>query len=886
MTNTERKKFLLIDGSSLLFRAFYAIRNLTTRDGIYTNGVYGFLNMYFKAVEMLEPDSVLVAFDRSAPTFRARDYEAYKANREETPTELAAQFGILKDVLDCLGVRHLDMEGYEADDILGTVAAEAEETFENYMLTGDRDYFQLVDDHTRVLFTKKGINELEVIDREKIREDYGLDPKQLIEVKGLQGDTSDNIPGVPGIGPKTAVRLIRDYGSIEGVYEHLDEISGKKLKENLVEYETQAYLSRKLGTIFTAVPLDDSLEDFKLGEPDREKLADRFERLEFSGFAKRFALEEKQESIEAECARAEDDERERALEEAREAGAVSFCVLSDAKSYLKANPLWLCLKPEGRAAVRMSLDNLDFGLIAALKDFFGDRTLKKRGYDIKENAVLLAKLGVELSEPYEDVMLMEYLLDPSRGSYDIAELAKYLFSRTVKSREDVLGKGAKRVEFDQVGEKEIDEYAGGMLSVVEKAAPILRSKMSEAGMERLFDEIENPLAMVLAHMEEEGVGCDRGILEELEVEFAQRLEALEQRIYDLAGETFNINSPKQLGDILFEKLGLPHGKKTKTGYSTSADILEKLADDHPIIGEILAYRQLAKLKSTYVDGLLSYIDEDGRVRSTFRQNVTATGRISSTEPNLQNIPVRTEEGRRLRAVFVAGKDRLLVDADYSQIELRVLASLSGDETMIEAFREGADIHRKTAAEVNHIPMEEVTPLERSRAKAVNFGIIYGISDFGLSRDLSISRDEAKRYIEKYKNTYPQIREYMKEIVAAAKRDGYVETYYGRRRYIPELSSKNFSIRQFGERIALNTPIQGTAADIIKIAMVKADKGLREGGFKSRLVLQIHDELIVESPKEEAEEVSRLLSGWMSEVGEFAVDLIVDCNIGKSWDDAK
>ncbi|MDY3052142.1 MAG: DNA polymerase I [Ndongobacter sp.] len=886
--NTKRPVFLLIDGSSLLFRAFYAIRNLKTRDGIFTNGVYGFLNMYFKAVEMLSPQNVVVAFDRSAPTFRVKDYEAYKANRDETPSELRAQFGILKDVLDGLGVRHLDMDGYEADDIVGTLARRASESgYQSYLLTGDRDYFQLVDAHCDVLFTKKGINELEAVDVAWIYEKYGLEPKQLIDVKGLQGDASDNIPGVPGVGEKTAVKLIQQFGDMDGVYDHLEEISGKKIKENLAEYRAQAYLSKKLGTVYTQVPIEEELSAFARREPDRAALADRFERLEFFSFAQRFALPKAQQGSNAyEMNRVASPGWTSLAQALAQAQTLDFLVMGDQDNYLQARPLYLALRAEGEtvgALIDIREDEAHFS--ACFAPVFGRAELLKRTYDVKEAICLLSRAGISLSGRYEDLMLMEYLLEPGRGGYELAGLAQHVLGKSIPSRLDILGKGVKKKSFQDVEEEKIQSYAGGV-HVLDELASALREQLRERELEALYEEMEKPLAAVLAQMELTGFLADRTILSELDRDFSARLAALEQEIYDYAGGAFLIHSPKQLGEILFDRLKLPHGKKTKTGYSTSADVLEKLRDAHPLVDAVLNYRQLSKLKSTYVDGLLSYMDETGRIHSTFRQNVTATGRISSTEPNLQNIPVRTEEGRKLRKVFVAREGCVLVDADYSQIELRVLAALSGDEAMLRAFSEGADIHRKTAAEIGHIPMEEVTDEERSRAKAVNFGIIYGISDFGLARNTGISRSEAKEYIERYKATYPQIGEYMDNLVRQAKKDGYVQTYYGRRRDIPELSSGNFNVRSFGERIALNTPIQGTAADIIKIAMVRVDQALRAGGFQARLILQVHDELIVEAPKEEAEAVGKCIVEIMEHAANFPVRLRADMNMGRSWYDAK
>lgn len=886
----DKKHFLLIDGSSLLFRAFYAIKNLTTKDGIYTNGVYGFLTMYAKAVEMIKPAYVMVAFDRSGPTFRTKDYEEYKGTRDKAPEELSAQFGILKDVLDALNIKHIDMDSYEADDIIGTLAKQNEDkNIENFLLTGDRDYFQLVDFNTKVLYTKRGITDLEIVDEDYVRDKYGVDPAQLIDVKGLQGDTSDNIPGVPGVGEKTALKLIKEYGSLEGVYDHLEDVSGKKLKENLENNYALALLSKRLGTIFTEIPMELKTKDFAVTEPNQVLLKDRFQRLEFNSLAEKFALETEAEETEVFQAHwLEEAETDAFIEEVEKAGELAMMVLSSQDNYIQAKPLYVALKPKGKETRLIDLTEPSAFDEDSFKKVFGfifqEERIKKLCYGVKKDIVLLKKIAIDFDDLYEDVMLMEYLIDPSRTSYTIADLADRALNMNISTLEMLLGKGKKKKEFDQVEEGDLLDYCGSALQVLEQAAPILRDELDGLNMVDLYRTIENPLAKVLARMEEVGIEADVSVLDDLHVDFSARLKEIEKNIYDQAGHEFNINSPKQLGDILFEEMGLPHGKKTKTGYSTAADVLEGLKHVSPIIPEILQYRQLSKLMSTYVEGLKPYIDEDKRIRSIFRQTVAATGRISSTEPNLQNIPIRTEEGRKLRAVFVAKPGHVLIDADYSQIELRVLASLAQDKAMIQAFKEGQDIHAKTASEVGHKPIEEVTPLERSHAKAVNFGIIYGISDYGLSQDLGISRKEAKEYIDNYKNAYPQIKAYMEHIVEQAKEDGYVDTFYGRRRSIPELTSKNFSIRNFGERIALNTPIQGTAADIIKIAMNRVDKELEQRGYKSRLVLQVHDELIIEAPEEEAEEVGQLIVDLMETVGSFEVDLVADMDIAKSWYD--
>lgn len=886
--NSSQKKFLLIDGSSLIFRAFYAIRNLTTKDGIYTNGVYGFLMMYFKALELIKPDYVAVAFDKKGPTFRVKDYEAYKGNRQETPNELQAQFGILKDVLDLMGIKHLEMDQFEADDIVGTLAKRgSEEGIYNYLLTGDRDYFQLVDKNTCVLFTKKGISELETVDEEWILNKYGLKPEQLIEVKGLQGDASDNIPGVPGVGEKTALKLIKEYENLEGVYEHISEISGAKLKQNLEENELQAIMSRKLGTIFREVPIEDNPEKYIPAGMDKDALRERFQILEFNSFKEKLNLEDEVKKVNTfEISCLDEDSWAAYAKECLAGEKIFFAVLGNKENYIHAEPCYLIAKIEQKDSVLISIVDNEEKFKEIFSDVFLSENVKKVAYDVKESIVLLYKLGIEISSNYEDLMLMEYLINPNRTGYDISKLGADFTNSAMKSKEEFLGKGKQRREFNEVEIDELSNYASAYLNIMENSEKKLTDRLSELGMLKLFCDIENPLAKVLANMEIAGIQVRTDELKRLGNIFSSKLIEIEKNIHDHAGRAFNINSPKQLGDVLFNDLELPHGKKTKTGYSTNAEVLEKLKNAHPIVKGVLDYRALSKLMSTYIDGMKPYIDDDERIRSIFKQNVAATGRLSSTEPNLQNIPVRTEDGRKLRAVFAAKKGYVLVDADYSQIELRILACLSGDRNMQNAFLEGEDIHRKTAAEVNHVDFEDVTDLQRSRAKAVNFGIIYGISDYGLSQDLGISREEAKEYIEGYKNTYPSIKKYMDDVVKSAKKTGYVDTYYGRRRDIPELMSNNFNIRSFGERIALNTPIQGTAADIIKIAMIRVDRELKNQGFEARMILQVHDELIIEAPENEAEKVKNLVSDIMEGVGEFEVPLIADAKIGKSWFDAK
>ena len=881
-----QEKFLLIDGSSLIFRAFFAIRNLTTKDGVHTNGVYGFLNMYRRALEIIDPDYIVVAFDRSGPTLRNKDYAEYKGTRDKTPPELSHQFAMLKDVLDGLNVIHIDMDDYEADDILGTLARQAEDKgIQSYLLTGDRDYFQLVDENSHVLYTKKGITELEIYDIDKVFERYEISPKELIEVKGLMGDTSDNIPGVPGIGEKTAIKLIKEFGTIDQVYENLDQVSGKKLKENLENYQTQAFLSRKLGTIYTDIPMDYELEDFRKKEPNREDLYEKFKLLEMNTFMKDFAMDNRDEVETEDLIISDISKLDEFVNNAKKNKQFFFEIFNDNDDYTIDQIAYLGLFSQGKEGVLV----LDFqeakaDIIPKIKSIFEDENIKKVSFDIKKAIYLFYKEGIFLEKNYVDMMLLAYLIDPSRSNYQMTDIASQYLEKEILSEEQLLGKGKSKKEFADIDTEELANYIANYIMTLYEAKDHLLKEIKDLQMTKLYEDIELPLINILAQMEITGVKVEKEALENIDRDISEELDRLEDKIYELAGEKFNINSPKQLGVILFDKLGLPVIKKTKTGYSTNAEVLAKLEDKHEIVPLVTRHRGLRKLKSTYIEGMYPYIMEDGRIHSIFRQTITSTGRLSSTEPNLQNIPIRTPEGRLIRKAFVADSDRTLISADYSQIELRVLAALSGDEVMLETFEQNLDIHKKTASEVFDTPLEEVSQLQRSDAKAVNFGIVYGISDYGLSQDLNISRQKAKEYIEGYLASYPQVANYMKQIVKDAKKDGYVETIFHRRRYVPELNSSNFAMRSFGERIALNTPIQGSAADIIKVAMVKVFNRLKSEGLKSRLILQVHDELIIETFNDEVDVVKSLLKEEMETAVKLDVDLVADLDIGDSWYD--
>lgn len=874
-----KKRLVLIDGSSLIFRAFYAIRHLTTSDGIFTNGVYGFLNMYYGLMENYNPDYIGVAFDKSGPTFRNKDYEQYKGHREKTPSELSSQFGILKDVLDSLNVKHIALDDYEADDIIGTLAKEgAKEGMEIFLVTGDRDYLQLIDDNIKVLLTKKGISQLEEYDEKRIMEEYGVTPLQMIEVKGLMGDPSDNIPGVPGVGEKTALKYIVNYGSIDGLYEHIDEISGKATKQKIIDNKDLAYLSRSLGTIFTKVPLDYTVEDFKLQEPDYDELEEKYEKLEFSSFLAKLPTKEIEHEVDFSFEFIEDNfpvwKNENMI----------FHIFYDGENYIYGEPKYIAFKKEEENKVYiLDYDKKDL-FLKNYGSILEKEEILKTSYDIKSDLYYLFD-DVEINN-YEDLTVAEYLIDPSRSKYEIDKSAKIYLNRNLHSLEDLIGKGKKTLSLGAVDQEDLGSYISMYLSLTEALRDELISIIEERNMTALYYEIELPLVKVLASMEKEGIYVDKEYLVELGKEFQQEIDELEKEIYSYAGYEFNINSTKQLGEVLFDKLNLPVIKKTKTGYSTNVDVLNKLRGSHEIIEAILRYRTLKKLTTTYIDGFIDLITEEGKIHSLFNQIIAATGRISSQDPNLQNIPIKTEEGRKIRKAFIPPDGFTFVGGDYSQVELRVLAHLSGDKVMIEAFIEDADIHTKTASEVFHVDFDDVTPLQRSNAKAVNFGIVYGISDYGLSQDLEISRKEAKEYIDNYLDTYQEIKAYMNDIVKIGKEQGYVETIMHRRRYIPELESKNRNIRGFGERVALNTPIQGSAADIIKIAMVEIYNELKKQKVHGKLILQVHDELILQVKDGEVEKVQKILGDVMSHAVELDLPLKVDINSGKTWYDTK
>lgn len=874
------EKIVLIDGHSILNRAFYGLPPLTNSEGLHTNAVYGFLNIMTRILEEEKPQYLAVAFDLHAPTFRHQMYDAYKGTRKPMPQELREQVPVIKEVLQAMGIKIISQEGYEADDILGTVARQGEaQGMDVTIVSGDRDLLQLATEKVliRVPKTKGGKTVIEDYHAQQVLEAYQVTPPQIIELKALMGDTADNIPGIPGVGEKTAAKLIAAYGSIENAYAHVEEVKPNKAKESLRDHYDLAVLSKKLATIDVNSPIAFAWEEAKLGELYTPAAYDWFKRLEFKNLLSRFDTVEQKQQIEVETV--EDLIRaEEIWEHAFAADCTGVTILEGKEAVVGAGLAF----ETGRSYYFPAVGFLTEGyLIGKLETLFAGKN-QVGAPDIKG---MRKKVKIPWRKGIFDMSVACYLLNPLKNSYTYDDAAREHLGETLPSYEEIFGTG-KAVDLQSVPQEQAAAYGAYQAYAAYRTQEPVYQELLKNGMWELFETIEMPLVFTLDDMEKEGILVKAEELKIYADQLQIRIEELEQKIWEQAGEQFNINSPKQLGIILFEKMGMPGGKKTKTGYSTAADVLDKLAPKYPFVADILEYRQLTKLKSTYADGLTAYIQKDGRIHSTFNQTITATGRISSTEPNLQNIPVRMELGRMIRKVFVPKPGFVFLDADYSQIELRVLAHMSGDEMLIQAYREAQDIHRMTASQVFHIPFDQVTPLQRRNAKAVNFGIVYGISSFGLSQDLSITRKEAAEYIEKYFETYPKIKGYLDGEVEKAKKDGYVSTMFGRRRPVPELSSSNFMQRSFGERVAMNSPIQGTAADIIKIAMIRVNKALREQDLKSRLILQVHDELLIETAKEELEIVSRILKKEMQEAAALAVPLEVDMHTGENWYEAK
>ena len=877
------EKILLIDGHSILNRAFYGIPDLTNSEGRHTGAVYGFLNILFRILDEEKPDYLTVAFDVHEPTFRHKIYSQYKGTRKPMPSELREQVPLIQELLTAMGIKIVSKGGYEADDLLGTLAKKSEQKgMDVTILSGDRDLLQLATEKVMIRLpkTSKGKTTIEDFHGEQVLEKYQVTPPQIIELKALMGDSADNIPGIPGVGEKTATKLIVQYGSIENAHDHLEGIKPNKAKESLRDHYDLAQLSKTLATINTDSPLEYDYQEARLGNLYTQEAFQLCKRLEFKNLLSRFEnVSAEEETLEENFFTCEDlAGAESIFEKAASCEHVGIDLLMDDEAVYG---LGIALSKEEIYYIPSE------GLITGEYLCGKVRDLSERvilcAMDIK---ALLKHVRISDASRIFDIGIGVYLLNPLKSSYSYDDVAReYLDGSIFPSREDLLGKTAFRKAWEESREG-LFKYACYVAYTVCVSRELIEEKLKETDMWKVYQDIELPLVFTLHSMEQWGI-CVRG--EELKTygeKLSIRISELEESVYQQAGEKFNINSPKQLGVILFEKMKLPGGRKTKTGYSTAADILEKLAPEHPIVKDILEYRQLAKLKSTYADGLGAVIAEDGRIHSTFNQTITATGRISSTEPNLQNIPVRMELGRLIRKVFVPEEGYVFLDADYSQIELRVLAHMSGDEMLIQAYREAQDIHRLTASQVFHVPFDEVTDLQRRNAKAVNFGIVYGISSFGLSQDLSITKKEAADYINKYFETYPKIKGFLDGQIEMAKEKGYVVTMFGRRRPVPELKSSNFMQRAFGERVAMNSPIQGTAADIIKIAMNRVYKRLTEEGLKSRLVLQVHDELLIETKVEEIEEVSRILEEEMKGAAALSVELDVDMHQGNNWYEAK
>lgn len=870
-----REKIVLIDGHSILNRAFYGVPDLTNAEGLHTNAIYGFLNILFKILDEEQPEYLTVTFDVHAPTFRHEMYPEYKGTRKPMAEELRQQVPVIKEVLQAMNIATIEKAGLEADDLLGTISHSCEEKgMDVAIISGDRDTLQLATEHVKIRIpkTKQGRTEIEDYFASDVKEKYGVTPTEFIDVKALMGDTADNIPGVPGIGEKTATKIIVEYGNIENAHEHVSELKPPRASKNLDEFWAQAVLSKTLATIDIHADVPFDLEAARHGNMYTKKAHDYFQRLQFKNLLGRFDVEADSNDVEEYFKEiTEKAEIEQVFAEAMKAKLVGVGISEDAGNVL---PLFAHESGYGRISLaydREKIYTIPADMEVTMDYLFGKLTelaKKVNTFALCNLKKYLSLISVEKEEHCFDPILAAYLLNPLKNDYDFEDIAREQLNLIIDEKADEKTKSC------------YEAYTA--FASVE----ILKKKLDEAKMKKLFDEIEMPLLFTLYDMEHAGVKIEADALKTYGEQLGSKIVELEKNIYDKAGEVFNINSPKQLGVILFEKMGLPNGKKTKTGYSTAADVLDKLAPDYPIVSEILEYRQLTKLKSTYADGLAGFIQTDGRIHGTFNQTITATGRISSTEPNLQNIPIRTELGRLLRKVFVPEEGYVFVDADYSQIELRILAHCSGDEQLIQAYREARDIHRITASQVFHIPFDEVTDLQRRNAKAVNFGIVYGISSFGLSQDLSITRKEAAQYIENYFQTYPGIKTFLDESVENAKEHGYAVTLYGRRRPVPELKSSNFMQRSFGERVAMNAPIQGTAADIMKIAMLGVNRELKKRNMKSRLILQVHDELLIEAYQDEVEEVQTILKDQMEHAAELKVPLIVDMHKGNNWYEAK
>lgn len=874
-------KLVLIDGNSLSFRAFYALPLLSNHAGIHTNAVYGFAMLLEKIIKEEKPNHFLVAFDAGKTTFRHSKYSEYKGGRQKTPPELSEQFPYIRQLLDAYHIKRYELDNYEADDIIGTLSRQAdEEDFETIIITGDRDLTQLATDNVTIYYTKKGVTDVDHYTPKFIAEKYnGLVPKQIIDMKGLMGDTSDNIPGVAGVGEKTAIKLLNQFESVEGVYEHIEEVTAKKLKEKLINSKDDALMSKDLATINVHSPIEVSLEDTKLTlQDDTTEKIELFKKLEFKQLLADIDTSSTNEEVIDKTFEIEQDFQNVDLNDLNEA-VIHFEL--EGTNYLKDTILKFGFYTNHQHVVINAEDVKDY---KHLVQWLEDKNTTKIVYDAKKTYVSAHRLGINIENIEFDVMLASYIIDPSRSIDDVKSVVSLYGQNYVKDNITIFGKGKKH----HIPEEPIlNEHIASVTEAIAAVTPTMKSQLEDYNQIELLKDLELPLARILSEMEEIGIYTDINDLKEMEFEIQKKLDVLISNIHESAGEAFNINSPKQLGVVLFETLQLPVIKKTKTGYSTAVDVLEKLQGEHPIIDDILEYRQLAKLQSTYVEGLQKVISKDHRIHTRFNQTLAQTGRLSSIDPNLQNIPIRLEEGRKIRKAFKpTSKDSVILSADYSQIELRVLAHITQDESLKHAFINGHDIHTATAMKVFNVESDQVDSLMRRQAKAVNFGIVYGISDYGLSRSLGITRKQAKAFIDDYLASFPGVKQYMSDIVKDAKAQGYVETLLHRRRYIPDITSRNFNLRSFAERTAMNTPIQGSAADIIKLAMVKFSEKIKETKYHAKLLLQVHDELIFEIPKSEVEDFSKFVEEIMEQALVLDVPLKVDSNYGATWYDAK
>lgn len=874
-------KLVLIDGNSLSFRAFYALPLLSNHAGIHTNAVYGFAMLLEKIIKEEKPNHFLVAFDAGKTTFRHSKYSEYKGGRQKTPPELSEQFPYIRQLLDAYHIKRYELDNYESDDIIGTLSRQAdEEDFETIIITGDRDLTQLATDNVTIYYTKKGVTDVDHYTPKFIAEKYnGLVPKQIIDMKGLMGDTSDNIPGVAGVGEKTAIKLLNQFESVEGVYEHIEEVTAKKLKEKLINSKDDALMSKDLATINVHSPIEVSLEDTKLTlQDDTTEKIELFKKLEFKQLLADIDTSSTNEEVIDKTFEIEQDFQNVDLNDLNEA-VIHFEL--EGTNYLKDTILKFGFYTNHQHVVINAEDVKDY---KHLVQWLEDKNTTKIVYDAKKTYVSAHRLGINIENIEFDVMLASYIIDPSRSIDDVKSVVSLYGQNYVKDNITIFGKGKKH----HIPEEPIlNEHIASVTEAIAAVTPTMKSQLEDYNQIELLKDLELPLARILSEMEEIGIYTDINDLKEMEFEIQKKLDVLISNIHESAGEAFNINSPKQLGVVLFETLQLPVIKKTKTGYSTAVDVLEKLQGEHPIIDDILEYRQLAKLQSTYVEGLQKVISKDHRIHTRFNQTLAQTGRLSSIDPNLQNIPIRLEEGRKIRKAFKpTSKDSVILSADYSQIELRVLAHITQDESLKHAFINGHDIHTATAMKVFNVESDQVDSLMRRQAKAVNFGIVYGISDYGLSQSLGITRKQAKAFIDDYLASFPGVKQYMSDIVKDAKAQGYVETLLHRRRYIPDITSRNVNLRSFAERTAMNTPIQGSAADIIKLAMVKFSEKIKETKYHAKLLLQVHDELIFEIPKSEVEDFSKFVEEIMEQALVLDVPLKVDSNYGATWYDAK